>query len=39
MKDDSNAEKKTGKSKKEVWDPTKDPIQEGEELVYDSSAY
>lgn len=44
MKDDSsvintNQGKTPKKVKKEIWDSTKDPIQEGEELVFDSSAY
>ena len=34
MKDGAEATKK-----KEVWDENKEPLQEGEELVYDSSAY
>ena len=28
-----------GTKKKEVWDESKEPLKEGEELVYDSSAY
>lgn len=31
--------KPKGQSKKEVWDESKAPLQEGEELVFDNSAY
>jgi ribosome assembly protein RRB1 len=38
--DDDQMKDSTAKpAKKEIWDDTKEPLQEGEELVYDSSAY
>ena len=38
MEDQSKAGKGT-KGKKEIWDESKAPLQEGEELVFDNSAY
>jgi ribosome assembly protein RRB1 len=39
MEDTTNNTVAKGDKKKEIWDESKEPIKEGEELVYDSSAY
>lgn len=42
MKEETKKDKKVtfGKvEKKEIWDESKEPIKEGEELVFDNSAY
>lgn len=43
MTDTGNAKVKAAASKnpkkKEIWDESKEPLQEGEELVFDNSAY
>ena len=37
--DMSSGGEEQAKTKKEIWDEKKEPLKEGEELVFDSSAY
>lgn len=39
MTDAPAGKKSEGKSKNEIWDESKEPLKEGEELVFDNSAY